>query len=153
MRRLTSQGTFVLKWIFPPLWFGFLIFFMVVAFPEATQSGRLESAPLLFAPIVMAGLGYIMFRYFIWPLADEVWDDGDTMVVRIGNQEQRIALSEISDVSYSTYKNVPRVTIVLKRPSIFGPEIMFAPAATLLPFAGNSVIDEWIERVNAKRGR
>jgi len=125
---------------------------MVVAFPEAMRSGRLESAPLLFIPVLMAGLGYIMFKNFIWPLADEVWDDGDTLIVRIGNQEQRIALSEISDVSYSNYKNVPRVTIVLRQPSIFGPEIIFSPPATLLPFAGNSVIEELIERINAKRG-
>ena len=117
------------------------------------RSGGLESAPLLFIPVVMAGLGYVLFKNFIWPLADEVWDDGDTLIVRIGNQEERIALSEISDVSYSTYKNVPRVTLMLRQPSIFGPEIVFAPPATLLPFAGNPIIDELIERINTKRGK
>ena len=47
----------------------------------------------------MLVLGYFMFRRLVFDLVDEVWDDGNALVVRNGSQEERIALTDIKNVS------------------------------------------------------
>jgi hypothetical protein len=153
MRRISSRGTFFQKRIFPALWFGFLAFFVAVSFPAAMVSGDTPPIPFFIVPGIMAIFGYFLFKKLLWDLVDEVWDDGDTLIIRNRNQEERVSLSEISNVSYSTFVNPQRVTILLRRPSIFGREISFSPPATFWPFSKSPIIDELIDRIDAKRRR
>ena len=52
-------------------------------------------------------------------LVDEVWDDGNALLVKNRGQEQRIALADIKNVNYSPFVNPPRVTLSLRRPTAF----------------------------------
>ncbi len=41
----------------------------------------------------MMGFGYFFMKNYILNLVDEVWDDGDALVVKNKGREQRIPLS------------------------------------------------------------
>jgi len=66
-------------------------------------------------------------------------------------QEERVALSDIMNVSYSPFVSPPRVTLLLRRPGIFGNRINFAAPARMVPFSSSPVIDELIVRIDAGR--
>lgn len=88
-------------------------------------------------------------------LADEVYDCGDSLLIRNRSKEDTIALSNIMNVSASTYMNPPRVTLRLVTPSKFGSEVAFSPIVgfTLNPFAKNRVTENLIVRVDQARSR
>jgi hypothetical protein len=64
-------------------------------------------------------------------------------------------LSNIMNVSSSTFMNPPRVTLKLVRPSKFGREIAFSPASkfTLNPFAKNEIAEDLMDRAYRARTR
>jgi hypothetical protein len=80
-------------------------------------------------------------RRFVWSLADEVYDCGDSLLVRRGKMEERVALTNIVDVSNASLSRPPRVTIDLALPGIFGSSISFVPTDTsaFLPFSGSGI--------------
>ncbi len=105
----------------------------------------------LVVPAIMAAFGYFLMKKLVFDLVDEVWDAGDTLIVKNKNQEERIPLTEIINVSYTTFTSPPRVTLTLRRPSRFGKEVTFSPPSTFFPFSKSPIIDELIERIDAKR--
>jgi hypothetical protein len=151
MRRISSQWTFFYKFVFPIIWFGFIIVFLIVAIFVPTRSGQGPSIPALIVPIIMLVIGYALMKKLIFDLADEVWDDGDTLVVKKGGQEQRIALSDIKNVNYSTMSSPPRVVLSLRRPSVFGDQVAFCAPIRFVPFATSPVIDDLINRIDVAR--
>jgi len=62
MRRLSSKTTFFQKRLFPALWFGGLLLFLVSAASGRLRLGQFPPLPVLIVPILMAGFGYFMFR-------------------------------------------------------------------------------------------
>jgi hypothetical protein len=79
-------------------------------------------------------------------------DAGDALVIKFGHDEERVALSDINNVSYSPLVNPPRVTLSLRNPSRFGDQITFCAPATFRPFSASPIIDELIKRIDAARG-
>jgi hypothetical protein len=151
MRRISSQWTFFYKFVFPIIWFGFLIVFVIVAVLVPTRSGQGLPIPALIVPIIMVGVGYAMMKKLIFNLADEVWDDGNGLVVKKGGQEERIALGDIKNVNYSTMSSPPRVVLSLRRPSVFGDQVAFCAPIRFVPFATSPIIDDLIERIDVAR--
>lgn len=151
MRRISSKGTFFNKRIFPALWFGFLILFVGVSFFGAHQRHALPSVPALIMPAIMAVFGVLLMKKLVFDLVDEVWDDGDALIVKNGGQEQKIALGEIKNVSYSPFVNPPRVTLALRRPSVFGDQITFAAPVRFVPFSTSPIINDLIDRIDRAR--
>jgi len=153
MRRLSSRTTFYYKRIFPIVWFGILGIFVVVG-ASGALSGKGGFPPMfLIMPIVMAVVGYFFMKKLVFDLVDEVLDDGNALVVRNGDQEAHIALSEIMNVSYSPLMNPPRVTLSLRQPGIFGDRVTFCAPVRFVPFSTSPVIDELIARIDAARRR
>jgi hypothetical protein len=101
MRQISSKLTFYYKWIFPIFWFGFLAIFLVLALLGITSPK--ESFPIMFVivPIIMTVVGYSFMKKLVFDLVDEVLDDGSALIVKNGRQEERIALSDITNVNYS----------------------------------------------------
>jgi hypothetical protein len=62
-------------------------------------------------------------------------------------------LSDIKNVSYSPFINPPRVTLSLRRPTVFGDQITFSAPVRLVPFSTSPVINDLIERVDRARGK
>ncbi|MGB6537736.1 MAG: hypothetical protein WBF58_17435 [Xanthobacteraceae bacterium] len=152
MRRISSRTTFFSKRIFPAIWFGFLLLF--IAIPIFAGSSRGHSAPpfpFLVVPVIMMIFGYFMMRKLVFDLVDEVWEDGDSLVVRNRGEEQRIALRDVKNVSYSPYMHPPRVVLSLRTPTTFGDRIAFCAPIALVPFATSPLINDLIERIDLAR--
>jgi hypothetical protein len=157
MRRVSSKATLYYKRIFPILFFGFL--FLVTLGPELmamlTESKAARPPPLLFLifPAALAAFAYVIMKRLVFDLVDEVWDDGDSLIVRNAGREERIALTDIRNVSYSVLTNPPRVTLSLRQPTNFGSEVTFCAPLRLIPFSTSPIINDLIDRIDAKRRR
>src|SRR5579863_3442526 len=113
MKRISSKRTLFYKQVFPVLWFGFLAIFVLAALLPNRRT-QVEVIPMLIVPVVMALIGFMLFRRMLFDLVDEVWDDGDTLVVRNAGVEQRVSLSNIINIGYSLLTNPERVTLTLR---------------------------------------
>jgi hypothetical protein len=151
MRLISSRTTFFSKRVFPILWFGFLALFVAVPLIAGVSKNVAMPLPFFIVPALMAVVGYVVMRKIVFDLVDEVWDDGNALVVKNRGEEDRIALNDIKNVSYSPYINPPRVTLSLRRPTAFGKEITFAAPIRFIPFSKSPVIVELIDRVDAAR--
>jgi hypothetical protein len=153
MRRISSGMTFFYKRIFPIIWFGFLALLMAAPFVAPMIGKSYSGSPMVFliAPVMMI-VGYFSMKKLVFDLVDEVLDAGDALVIRNGHLEERVALSDITNVGYSQYMNPPRVTLSLRNPGTFGDRVSFCAPASLMPtFSTSPVIDELIKRVDAAR--
>lgn len=154
MNKLSSPATFAYKKLLPVIFIGTLVFgagMMIWA-----GGARLDD---LWVFVLAMGVGFafaaVLYRKFFAGLADQVHDLGDALLVRRGDEEERIALANIMNVSVTTMVNPPRITLRLIRPSRFGDEIAFLPRSKLvfLPLAKNAVAEDLILRVHAARMR
>jgi len=150
MERISSSQTFFVKRIFPALWFGFLVVFLAIG---ATQGDFRREPMLVIQPLVMVAIGALVFRKFLWDLADEVRDAGENLIVRKGGIEERVALSNVMNVDSSQFNNPRRVTLRLRKPGRLGGEIVFVPKSSfqLNPFARNPVAEMLIQRIDRLR--
>ena len=153
MKKISSSWTVFYKKIFPLFWFGILVFAVVTSLAEgAIEEGRWT---FLVIPCLMAGVAFVLMKKLVWDLADEVYDCGDSLLVKSRGDEERIPLSNIMNVNASTNSNPPRVTLRLVRPGRFGSEVTFSPLAKMSfnPFAKNAVVEDLIVRVDQARQR
>jgi hypothetical protein len=84
---------------------------------------------------------------------DEVFDGGDYLLVKKGDEEARIQLTNIININYSVMSNPRRVTLSLRDECIFGNEVSFLPISSfnLSPFKKSSISEDLIKRVDEKR--
>jgi hypothetical protein len=160
MMLISSKMTFFYKRIFPLLWFGFLVIFVVMAVPAgfafSAKSSTVPIVPFLLVPAFMAVFGYFLFRSLIFDLADEVTDEGAHLTVRKGNIAERIALEDIINVNSTMLVNPPRITLTLRRPGAFGDTVSFMPPARFAiasAFRIHPIAEDLIRRIEAKRHR
>ncbi len=139
-----------MKKVFPVVWFCFLIFFVIVSLAGMTAKSEIIW-PVLIMPFFMAILGYVVMKKLVFDLADEVWDTGDGLLIKNKNQEELIPLTNIINIGYSIFVNPPRVTLTLRQPCRFGKEVSFSPPVRFVPFSKSPIIDDLIERIDAKR--
>ena len=151
MRKISSGMTTFYKKIFPAFWFGFLILFVVGIFDSPLLAqGRW---PVLLVPFIMAIVGYVLMKHLFWDLVDEVHDNGDALIVKNGDIEERIPFSNIMNVSASLLVNPQRVTLRLVNAGRLGQEVSFSP---FVPFGfhrfkRNEIVDDLIVRVDKAR--
>ena len=111
---------------------------------------------MLIIPVLISIVGYVLFRTLLFHLVDEVWDDGDALVVKSAGVEERVPLSNIINIGYSVLTNPERVTLTLRAVGPLGKEITFAPVRRPFSFrwmSRNPIIGELIERVDQARRR
>jgi hypothetical protein len=149
VRRISSGDTFFLKRIFPIIMAGFLIFVFGDYF-IGVMRGQDKGPPVWFM-IMMAPLtaiiAYGAIKKTALDLVDEVFDEGDSLLVRSKNQEGRIPLSDISEVSYMA----SRVTLTLRKSSAFGAEIAFLPKTGFATFIKSAEMKDLIKKIEAQR--
>jgi hypothetical protein len=153
MKRISSQWTFYYKRLFPA------IFFVGVATGLATILAvptRSNPPPRLFLLIflVFAVFMYFLFRRLLIDLADEVLDGGASLLVKKGGIEERVAFSNLMNVSHTHFMNPQRVTLTLRVPGKFGKEISFIPPVRVFAFTfqKHPLVDELIDRIDRARG-
>jgi hypothetical protein len=132
------------------MWFVILAAVAMIAL-TVPVSDPFQRVMFLATAIFMAVFGYFIFRKLVFDLVDEVMDEGDSLVVKNRGNSDRIALSDIRNVSYSTLVNPSRVTLSLRKRSVFGDEVTFCAPFCFVPFASHPAINKLIERIDAAR--
>jgi hypothetical protein len=150
MRRVSSRLTPLYKWALPAMWFVILAAVVMIAL-TVPGADSFQRVMFLATAIFMAVFGYFVFRKLVFDLVDEVIDEGDSLIVKNRGKSDRIVLSDIRNVSYSTLINPSRVTLSLRKPGVFGDEVTFCAPLCLVPFASHPVINKLIERIDAAR--
>jgi hypothetical protein len=151
MRRISSAWTFYYKRVFPAVWFGFILLFMGISLFATRYSSEFPLIPFLIGPIVLIVFGFVLMKMFVFDLVDEVWEEGNTLLVKNRGQEQRIELADIKNVNYTVLTSPPRVTLSLRRPTVFGDRIVFCAPVRFIPFATSPIIDGLIDRIDTAR--
>jgi hypothetical protein len=127
---------------------------IVAAMVAAVANARGPIEPAMFLPLIVVPIvGFVLYKIF-HDLADEVWDAGDALVVKADSRQVRIPLSEIINVSYCAMMNPPKVTLVLRNPTLFGREVSFVVKRPALSFnfsMRNAIIDDLIQRIDLAR--
>jgi hypothetical protein len=150
MRPLSSSKmTFFYKRVFPVIFFGFLLIFIVFGWSSASSGA--SAIPFLLVPLVMGIFGYRFMQKMAFNLVDEVLDAGNVLIVRSGGKEERIALSDIKNINYWPYMSPPQVTLSLRRHTVFGDTVVFCAPVSIIPLWSSPTIQDLIERVDAAR--
>lgn len=155
MQRLSSTSTGFYKRVFPGLWFGFIALFFGFALWDRWHAGVFRGTPpdvmLLVTPLLMAAFGVVLFRRLLFDLVDEVWQDGDWLVLVDRGQQRRVALADVVNVNTSN-TNPRRITVMLRTGSPSGFSFMPAsPRGFLSAFKPDPIAIELIKRVDARR--
>lgn len=157
MRQISSNQTFWLKRVFPVLWFGLITVFMgIVIIASANSKAAAPPVFVLAVPVLMMGVGYVLFRHLLFDLADKVFDTGDALEVHKAGQVVRVPLADLINVDSAPFVNPPRIVLTLRTETALGRKIAFSPKRpfSLNPFASNPIADELIDRIDqARRGR
>lgn len=146
MRRISSSWTWWHKKAFPIFFFAFLGLASLAGLHGVIQ--RQAPAPTLLIPVGMAAFGYILMRRLVFPLMDEVWIQGEELIVRNGDKEDRFQIGNIINVEASEFTSPERITLTLKGPSTFGREIAFLPPIRWWPFGRHLIAQELLRRAN-----
>ncbi len=78
---------------------------------------------------------------------DEVWDDGDELVVTSGAVKHRIPLRTVRQITASTLRNPPEITLTFHSATPFGTEIRFIAAPdTMRSLSPHSTIFDDLRR-------
>ncbi len=150
MQRISSGSLALGKVVFPVIWFGVLAILFLIALIGKDVHGNHSLAALVF-PLFLAAVGYFIMKKTMWGLADEVLDAGDSLIVRMGREQEQIPLANIINVGYQPMTNPARVTLTLRTPGRFGNEISFYAVQKFLSFGQNPVIAELTQRIDAAR--
>ena len=82
MRLVSSKMTFFNKRVFPAIWFGFLLVFIGLSLFSGAGRNATSLLPSVIGPAIMIVFGYFIMKKLVFDLVDEVWDNGDTLVVK-----------------------------------------------------------------------
>ena len=153
MKLISSKMTFVHKRVFPAIWFALVAVGMVgfLTGRMRDKSGAAAPPALAVIPIAMAAFAYLVLRKFVWDLADEAWDCGDHLLVKMAGREERIDLANVINVGWTAMTSPERITLSLREPSAIGREIVFMPAVRFALFSRSPIVDDLIDRVDAAR--
>lgn len=150
MNRISSRWTRFIKWVTPIAWLGGLGYLAV----DSARDGRLDA---LLAVIVsgMALAGLLLMKIFIWNLADEVYDCGDSLLVRRGGLEESVPLADVTQVALALFSRPPRITLKLAKPGKFGRSIVFTPPTSPGQeiFGRNPIAEQLLAKVDKARSR
>jgi hypothetical protein len=118
VNRISSPWTRFIKWVTPLAWLGGLGYLLI---------DNVADPAFVAAILGLAAVGLVLMKLFIWNLADEVYDCGDSLLVRRGGIEESVPISGIEEVALALFSRPPRITLRLATPGKFGDAIVFTP--------------------------
>jgi hypothetical protein len=154
MRTISSRKTFFYKKVFPIFWFGFLVVVTVGLILIPAKPRPVPFIVFVIPPVMML-FGYVLMRALMFDLMDEVYDDGNRLIVKKGDHNDVIALSNIINVSHTIAVNPARIVLTLRTPCRFGKKVAFCPQLTWADIRKfnftNSLADELVIRADEAR--
>lgn len=151
MNTISSRWSTLTRWCTPLVWIALTIFLIVGGYYEKEE--KLGAG--YYSLVVTFGVfGLLTWWFMVWDLADEVVDCGDALLVRRGEIEEKIPLTNILRVSESPFSESVRIVLQLIVPGQFGRVIAFMPQrqpARINPFAKNPVVQDLSNRILSAR--
>ena len=132
-----SGSTFYFKKLFPTMWFGFICIFVIVVTLFGAAS---ESIMFLITPAFMAVFGFVLFRKLVWDLADEVYDEGDSLLFRKGGIEQRVYFKNVLNINHVQMNSPERIVLQLRSGGPIGKDLAFNPPIRLNPLSKSPLV-------------
>eukprot|EP01029_Cantina_marsupialis_P009751 TRINITY_DN22570_c0_g1_i3.p1 TRINITY_DN22570_c0_g1~~TRINITY_DN22570_c0_g1_i3.p1 ORF type:complete len:151 (-),score=8.91 TRINITY_DN22570_c0_g1_i3:183-635(-) len=140
MKKISSNLTFFYKKILPLYFLVFIFSLIVIGFiSEPFQNSTI----FLVSPLIIASLGFIIFRKLIWNLCDNVYDCGDFLLFKNGKKEKKVYFKDIINVAQKQFLHPERVTIYTQNEN----KITFSPLLKHNLFSSNPIVKELIKRV------
>jgi len=153
MRRLSSTLTMFYKRVFPVIWLLVMASAGFTIWKVSERTGNFEW-PSLMPVLFMLAIGSILYKTLISGLLDEVWLDGQYLLVKNRGQQARLRLADVVNVNFSTMTNPRRITVMLRTDSPFGRHVTFMPVSSISfmsAFKPDPIATDLIERVDAIR--
>jgi hypothetical protein len=152
-KRISSRATVFYKRVFPFFWFGLLAVILAVM---ASALRHAPGAPMamLLVPVAVMALAYFLFRSLLSGLMDEVWDNGNELIVVNEDHVEHEPLTGIVNISYSGFTNPKRAVVMLRRPGRWGSKLAFIPLRSsirILSLGDNEMVDELVRRIDEAR--
>lgn len=152
MQRISSRQTFFLKRLFPVFWVAIVVVSFLLVTTASLRSSKPVPVEVWIAPLFMLAVGYVLMRYLVLDLMDEVWDAGDQLIVKNRGEEARIPLTDVVNVDFQWLTNPNRITLTLRQPCRFGKVVTFCPKGIyVFPFSKNPTAGDLVGRVEALR--
>ena len=152
-KRISSGSNAFYKRMLPVIWYGIVLVTVVVFWNMRRLDPRIP-ALIYLAPLFMAAVFHVLGKGLLKDLVDEVWDNGNELIVVNEGHVEHLPLSNIMNISYSGYTNPKRVTLSLRQPGRWGGSFSFIPPRStvhLLSLGTNEMVEELIRRVDRVR--
>ncbi|QDU09404.1 GNAT family N-acetyltransferase [Gimesia aquarii] len=151
MKKISCRVTFFHKKL-SPIIFLCALFYVMTMLVFGVRGNPIFA--IYFTPIIIIALWSILKSKELKVL-DEVYDDGDSLLLRNSGKEIRVNLGDIKHISYGTKRSRrPTVIMNFRQDNELGTEVRFWPAGEdILSWEENNDIEELIGRIyqaNAK---
>lgn len=152
-KRISSRGSIFYKRMLPAIWYGIVLVIAILLWEAMRHDPRI-GLWIFLLPAFTAVLFHLLAKSLLADLVDEVWDDGDDLIVVNEGHVERLPLRNIVNISYSGYTNPKRATLTLRQPGRWGSKFGFIPVRSsirILSLGTNTMIDELVQRVDKAR--
>src|SRR5579871_6262362 len=129
-KRISSGATYFYKHLFPLLWFCLLGMFLILGLKAGHQA-----LIVVVLPLVLMAFGYLLFKALLFCLMDEVWDNGNELIVVNEGHVEHVPFANIINISYSGLTNPKRATLTLRKGGHWGIHLGFIPVGSLWSFS------------------
>jgi hypothetical protein len=151
MKKISSEKTLLHKTVIPVFMLGIAALMLAIMVGVMIRDREINFAVIGFIGLAMVYV-YTEYRKRSVGLIDEVWDDGESLLLRNDGQEERIPITNILKLKYGGLGNAQFVTLTLREPCRFGKEIRFVPPRKLFQFFKNPLIVDLARRVKNAAG-
>lgn len=142
-QRLTDGSTFYWSRVFPTLWMTLVGVAVALVWMDVLGEATAPLAVKTTVTVIWAGLSSFFFRLF--GRLQDVWLDGEDLLVGDPRRGIRVSLREVREVRESRLQHVKNITLKLARPTPVGDSIRFVPKGLktfLFPYTSSPVADE-----------
>jgi hypothetical protein len=151
-RKLSSKWTFFNKRVTPVIWLGSVAGLVITLLIALGSGASVDPGIFVFPVLVLTLVGAVISKFYV-DLVDEVWDAGDSLLVKNRGREDRIVLNNVLKVTHAKFTNPSCITLTLRMPSRFGEKVCFLAPQRLNPFSKDPIAMDLIARVDAARHR
>lgn len=152
-KRISAASTGLYKRGLPVFWYGLVLVLLIFSWKLKQLDHRIGSWVFLF-PLFMAAVFHVLSKSLLSDLVDEVWDNGQELIVVNDGHVERVPLREIINISYSGFTNPKRATLTLRHSGRWGVSFGFIPVRSsihILSLGTNQMIEELIRRADRAR--
>ena len=132
------------KLIVPSICFGWFLFSFIFA---VSRSFLIVTVPFIFIAVVM----FFYFKNITWDLADEVIDQGNSLLFKKGRLEQEILLKDIISISYTRLFCPERAIIYSRTNGAIGNELAFKLPTNGFKISKKNLVKDLMLRVDNAR--